>query len=1754
MIRNATIDLDAALAQSNREVGGGIDLDEALADSQWEVDQGLKPLREKVASAMGDTSWLNEPQMTERGNLTSGRKAEEVIEAYANIENPVWVRNNTLSPEVREKAEKRIDEWVKANPRWQDQLGAHNRYALGVAENLISSVKQLRNVARGAPGEQIEATFDLGPPRNTLEKMADVGAGVTSFMAELETTKRLPGIRGLRGINQEIAAWEALNLKSGGTPGVGAAQGFTFGLLGTIPAKGVREGLGKLILEGATLAEIEQFSSQHPDQEREAIMFFLPFAMRAVSFAREAPEKAREYLKRGKLSRNDAAELLGVPREQVPNAEGREALMDALRDSVENAERPGADESAEPAPDPNAGRRWEDYSLFEQAQRNRRGGLVPVEEARPPEEAAPRTQEETRISDAPVATAERAAPEAEPAQPVETVEPAANAEPPRPREPGYFDRAALLEGQAGQGELFRPAQRGTPPAPIAPQPRRPAPQPRRNPWSENQARVLDTFTKYRELIEPESEYSTVNEEGMRVEQARNWSGFSFNDTPDGRSAAQDVLNELPPDHPNLRYLRRQVTIRRGVTTGPDGQDIALTAREKAQAIVRAADRSKAGQMRKTAEFVLSHQDQVTAEDIVNVLAWQNKATKARQPYPVDRLRAGDKVDLAKIEYVVDGVDADTGSVTLRPTRGGEAISVRDGDILPIDKGTFRPSTAAFDDPWLPPEGTGTGMAAGEEIPAFSLKRKRGTVGADLARAFPGTTIKPLPERPGWRVEFESGRWLDVHQVESINIDWAAAERQSGRTWTPEERAQAEAAGSFVLKMPDGQRVTALGIMELANRVADAGTVFHEALHLARQTGMFTDREWSALVKKHSDPKKPVIQQEEDVAQARETHGLSRPLRTRVKGWLKKILSGLGLAKSELTAEQVHDLMNTAAFWRREMRLPQRPAPRDVVIRGRPDLANPGGTPGARQMWDAVMEMRNRAGVPGVRPDAEVFAEVERRLTTNRDGERARILQAARTGRQLNDTETVLAQRIFTEDAERALASGDARQLNDAVDLAWSYADTGTEQARAFRQRRDRIENPAQRRRRALMEAVFTPPPSFRMQLKEFADKMGMGGLVAKQSAQSAAELRQHYAEVVYSIRDNLQRMGFDFSAANLASMNNVQAMQHLAAAEAAKNHALHLKPNPQNKRWIEKWNYVPNKDARFELWRNMILSGTQTGTVNFAGNIGYGAYEFLPKRFLGALLNTLAGRAEGAQWGEFSKMGKAVWPGIVDGFRAAVLTWRTERGWWDFERQLSTASTFEAPKVAIRGKTGYWVRSPQRIQEAGDQFARALFFRVGGAAYAYRQAKAERAADIEARMQEILADPTHPVYEKAVDLVNRLTFRGKPGKVAQAALLAREAPGIQYLIPFVRTPEKILTSGLKEGPLGLIPYLTRTIPKARATGDMDAVLNEGAAQIIAWGTAAVLMYQMQKDADNPLVTGSNLGRSRAEKGLNRRIAEPYTFRLPFGKTRYSYARAEPFATAIASGVDFADALLNGEPNKILGQMFRSTVEQAKSKTFLQGLGDFFTAMEADAPEDKIISWASNFASSWIPNLVRQPIRNLRENLPERGVWGKGTEWWERIKRRTFQKAEVLTWLVPDQPMYDVWGNPIKLSNERPQSDFLWRVLVPSRAKDPSPTIGDRVLFRYNDQHPDIPPEGFLPPQKYYRDGKRTRYLTDEEYAEYAKLAGEKAREFVENAHRMKPFDTEKPSAGDVERIKKAVETGREVARNTLMPKWRQSRQ
>jgi len=928
--------------------------------------------------------------------------------------------------------------------------------------------------------------------------------------------------------------------------------------------------------------------------------------------------------------------------------------------------------------------------------------------------------------------------------------------------------------------------------------------------------------------------------------------------------------------------------------------------------------------------------------------------------------------------------------------------------------------------------------------------------------------------------------------------------------------------------------------------------------LAEGTGDLTEELWHAAIDLAlNDAQKAALRRQygtDDAAiqaylnkPSREAQTLGERILRRVREIFQRIAAGL---RGQVTAAQVFKDFETGRLWQQEQApqtergdfavrpIAEQAAPRIQAgeqVRGRPELANPAEMAEARQAVDVVDTVRAEQGQPERKADAELYSQVDTYMS-DPGGAREDIVATARGGGQLNDVQTIAAKRLVSQEATAAVQSGNLERITQAAELVNVYRRSGTEQARAFRARFDPAMTPQQRLQAAVGEALVTPTRKTARQLGKVEGEIEKARTDKRREAleRTRDALLKRQAREIQHLRRQLERAGID--------LTNLD--QELADPDRAAHVIREVSAHKAD--W---W------DALHEYWLVSILSGPTTQAANIVGNTASTAWDFTFQRVAEAMVNTVARDPASAQWGEFKYILRGMGPGFRRAVRSTVGAWRTEQAVFEDEVRGTQTKRIETMKgSAIGGRKGRVLRMPFRALLAMDEAFKSLIAEMEVGAQAYRMAKAEGLSgeDLARRIEALLGDYESPAWQEAVEKAVYLTFQKQLGAAGSAVMRTRDdVPGLRYTFPFVRTPANIFKMGLRKTPLGALSATKAALTDP--TYSRQNVVRDAAEQLLAVATTVGLMSalgMMGDDDDEPRITGSSpyQGTKRGERELAYRNAPPQSIRL--GDRWYSYARIEPMATTLATMVDMLNTVQrakNGQDMaKTISDFYVYFLAQLKDKTFTRGLGDMMNAIEDPRSAAR---WATTFASSWVPNIIRQPARALDPMIRETGVWGKDAEWGLRMMHRLQYRAFPIPGNAPPARV-DLWGRDVKApEGKTAYTDVLWRMLSPVRSYDTTDRSAleqnlDRMILNYNNAHPN---DTWAPqrPQPYFTQRGKTYYWSDEEYQKLSRLAGQTAIDRLSRG-RYRHLNFDEPTERDRDAVDSELKKARAYAKIKML--------
>ena len=719
--------------------------------------------------------------------------------------------------------------------------------------------------------------------------------------------------------------------------------------------------------------------------------------------------------------------------------------------------------------------------------------------------------------------------------------------------------------------------------------------------------------------------------------------------------------------------------------------------------------------------------------------------------------------------------------------------------------------------------------------------------------------------------------------------------------------------------------------------------------------------------------------------------------------------------------------------------------------------------------------------------------------------------------------TVKAQTILNRKEFGDLLRGDNAIKQDmAVGLMTNFLTQGTDEARAMAYRRDKLETPAERQA-VINKLLATQPDDI---IKRWSN------MTKEQRDTAILEQRER----IKRVKQTMKLLGID----DIAAVSEELLMNGQQFAEVINNIATE---------------YATTGDKWYEYWRNAILSGLHTNIVNVTSNATFSFWELFAQRPVEALLNTIVRDPNAPTFKSLIAAYRQMWPNIHNANRAFLTSFQTETG-------MFTAIDTKG-KIAIAGKKGKVIRTPQRLLLAIDEWFKTILTDSLAFDYATRIADKNKLVgqDRENFIQWAATtnDGTSSAYDTALEEATHILFQDKPGAIGSALLSARNAKGLtgwafKYIFPFVTTPTNLIKIGIKKSPFGLLNVGLEGIAALRGkesryagTQGKAKLITDVVEQGIAWSVAAMLYsFTAPPDDDDrswPKITGTITGTPQ-EKRFKMLNIPAQSIRI---RNRwYSYARLEPFSNALTLIVDALTTLHNVRAGKGLsGDDARKLLSLVKDKTYLQSLSDIMRGI--DDP-DEWVALSQNFASSWMPNLLKQAVRASdplqRDNrVREKGLAFLGKSFFVRGAQRALPVPA-----FQPLPRIDHWGREISSDVGRnmlgqPASDILWRMTVPIRVQNErDETNIDRMIWNWNrkaEEGKQWWPGNIKPKIKF---AGRDIELNDQQYEAYQRLRGQIA---MQTAKRI-TWNFNDPSERDIRVLQKVFERAGKAARSKII--------
>lgn len=564
-------------------------------------------------------------------------------------------------------------------------------------------------------------------------------------------------------------------------------------------------------------------------------------------------------------------------------------------------------------------------------------------------------------------------------------------------------------------------------------------------------------------------------------------------------------------------------------------------------------------------------------------------------------------------------------------------------------------------------------------------------------------------------------------------------------------------------------------------------------------------------------------------------------------------------------------------------------------------------------------------------------------------------------------------------------------------------------------------------------------------------------------------------------------------------------------------------------------------DQLYEFWINSILSGPATHVRNVVGNTLNTAYELGPRRAVEAAINVAVRNPKGATFGEMREMWKhldwkTAWDRAVEAFDLEVLN--------------PSGKYNDHAGVAIGGRKGRIIRIPGRLLRAADEFCKGLIAPVEAAAYAYREGRAQKLSGQE--LADFITARINDDGSKAAQWgelrARELAFQEEPGAAVRwlVSLKNSNSPAgkiARFIFPFVQAPGNLLRQGVRKSPLGVASLLAVDLPRAiRSREVTPEMMARAAEQLIAWSTLAALWSAQDDDDDErPLLTGSGAPYGSNERNFKANKFPPLSVRI--GDRYYTYKFFEPLSSGlavIANGLEAMRAKRPAEAKKALVGMSGFIAE----KSYLASVKELFEFFQD--PEHSGTRFATNFAASWVPNAYRQAVNAFDDKVRDNRTRARGLKYFTD----QFDIVTNSAGFTRALPKLDYFGREVDKDAyaDSPAGPLMRLLSVQSAAPDRSMDQADRLLWNYNRRNPET---AYWPglPSYYLKQGNRTLYIEGEDYAAFARDAGQLAHKAILSEIRSGSLNVKNPGEEDIKRIKLLFTKARQTAKEKYKGKF-----
>ena len=390
------------------------------------------------------------------------------------------------------------------------------------------------------------------------------------------------------------------------------------------------------------------------------------------------------------------------------------------------------------------------------------------------------------------------------------------------------------------------------------------------------------------------------------------------------------------------------------------------------------------------------------------------------------------------------------------------------------------------------------------------------------------------------------------------------------------------------------------------------------------------------------------------------------------------------------------------------------------------------------------------------------------------------------------------------------------------------------------------------------------------------------------------------------------------------------------------------------------------KDGVMSYRIEAMLSGPKTQATNVFSNLSVAFYRPLEMFWTGAIYadREMLNRAADIFQQTFLSRENA-----LESVRAAATAFRLGKGILDpavnaFDTKLKHVG--ENPLESV-------YRLPSRMLLTADEFFKQLGYRAHVRAQSLERTRAlgiTEPADVLSRLSADTRISFTPdgsgVNPFAINYARENTFtnplEGAIGQGIQS--MAQKSDMVRLIFPFVRVPVNIWNFAADRNPV--LAFLSKRMREDFAAGG-----ERRAAAVGKWTMGTAIYAGAMGLVASGNVTGKGPSDPLLRKEWMAAGNQPYSVKV--GDSWVSYRRGDPISTSLGLVADVMHA--SGEleqtgHDQLAYAVIASIMSNVTSKTYMQGVSDFFDAMSAGKGQ-KVKSLLQSMAGSFVPNALNQ---------------------------------------------------------------------------------------------------------------------------------------------------------------------------------------